>query len=88
MNTKTVSIQNEQGFHARLAQQFVQESNKFQSDIKIRTSTGNLIDAKSILGLMTLGLGKGAELTIQADGPDEEEAVNTLVQFVESKSGE
>lgn len=88
MYSKTAVIQNEQGFHLRPAQLFTELANKFESDLTVTTTDGVNIDPKSILGLMTLGLGKGAELTVSANGTDEEQAVNELVALIESGFGE
>ena len=88
MHTQQATIQNQEGFHVRPAQLFVQTANQFKSTIKVLTPNGGHIDAKSILGLMTLGLEKGAILTIVADGDDEKEAVQALADLVDSKFGE
>lgn len=88
MYTQRVTIGNEQGFHVRPAQLFVEKAGQFESSIKVQPENGAEIEGKSILGLMTLGLEKGASLLIMADGPDEEEAVKALVELVESKFGE
>ena len=87
MVIKQVTIANKEGFHVRPAQLFVQKANEFQSTIKIKTESGE-VDGKSILGLMTLGLTEGAAMTLTAEGPDEEAAVNALAELVESKFGE
>ncbi|WP_017184878.1 HPr family phosphocarrier protein [Alkalibacillus haloalkaliphilus] len=83
MKQVEVQIQNETGLHARPAQQFVQEASKYSSDIKIVTGDKET-EAKSILGIMTLGVEKGTTIGIKAEGDDEEEAVNALVQLVDS----
>lgn len=88
MFAKEVVIQNASGFHVRPAQLFMEKANQFQSKITVKTEEGTEADAKSILGLMTLGLVKGKEIKIEADGEDEKEAVDTLIELVESKFGE
>jgi phosphocarrier protein HPr/phosphocarrier protein len=88
MTSEKVTILNEQGFHVRPAQLFVNESNKFSSTIKLTTDQDNTVDGKSILGLMTLGLVQGSTITISAEGADEEAAVRALVELVNSKFGE
>ncbi|MFC4767972.1 HPr family phosphocarrier protein [Effusibacillus consociatus] len=88
MVSKELSIQNEQGFHVRPAQLFVQNASKFASNIQVITEKGLKVDGKSILGLMTLGLAKGSKITIEASGTDEEEALDALADLVESKFGE
>lgn len=85
--TKEVTIENSSGLHARPAQQFVQAAQQFSSEIKIGNGEQK-VDGKSILGLMTLALGKGTTVTIEANGEDEQRAVDSLVKLVESKFGE
>lgn len=88
MISQEVRIQNAEGFHVRPAQLFVQKSIQFQSDIKVINEEGVEAESKSILGLMTLGLSKGSTLKIVANGPDEEIALQALVDLVQSKFGE
>ncbi len=89
MLQKQVTIRNEAGFHIRPAQLFSEKAGSFQSAITVKPEGQDAaIDAKSILGLMTLGLSKGAAMTITAEGPDEEAAVETLGQLVEEGFGE
>lgn len=88
MVSKELLIQNEQGFHVRPAQLFVQNASKFASNIQVTTEKGVKADGKSILGLMSLGLAKGAIIRIEASGTDEEEALKELADLVESKFGE
>lgn len=80
---KQVVIQNETGLHARPASIFVAEAGKFQSEILIEYN-GKRVNAKSILGLLTLGVTKGQTITIVTQGPDEESALTTLTKLVES----
>lgn len=84
MYSKQATIKNASGFHIRPAQLFTEKATSFESTIKINESA----DGKSILGLMTLGLGQGSVITISAEGPDEEAAVEALVELVESGFGE
>ena len=72
---------------ARPASMFVQAAAKFKSKITV-TAKGKTVDAKSILMIMGMGLTKGTELTIKAEGADAEDAVKALVELVESKFGE
>lgn len=74
---------NDTGFHARPASIFVQVANRFRSDIHVKAN-GRVADAKSILMLMGLGISKGTEIMIVAQGDDEDNAVNILVRLVES----
>lgn len=89
MLQRQLTISNEAGFHIRPAQLFSEKAGMFQSAITVKPEGQEAaIDAKSILGLMTLGLSKGAMLTVTAEGPDEEEAVETLARLVEEGFGE
>ncbi|MFC0214563.1 HPr family phosphocarrier protein [Paenibacillus chartarius] len=89
MVTKTTTIQNEQGFHLRPAQLFTELANKFESELNFSVAgQDDEIDPKSILGLMALGLEKGTAVTVTAEGPDEEQAVNELIALIESGFGE
>ena len=87
MTQQTVTIENKTGIHARPASIFVQTATKFKSKVQIQAK-GKTVDAKSILMIMSMGLVKGTEMTIVADGPDEAEAVKALVDLVNSKFGE
>lgn len=89
MQTRTVTITNESGFHIRPAQLFTEKAGSFQSDIRLKPQSMDMeVDGKSILGLMTLGLSKNDVITLTADGPDEEEAIRVLAELVESGFGE
>jgi len=81
MITEKVIILNETGLHARPASVFVNTAAKFKSDLTIQKD-GKKVNAKSILSVLGLGVSKGTELTISAEGPDEEEAVSKLVQLI------
>ena len=87
MTQKTSTIENKTGIHARPASIFVQTATKFKSKIQLQAK-GKTIDAKSILMIMSMGLVKGTEVTIIADGPDEAEAVKALKDLIDSKFGE
>lgn len=87
MTDATIMIENKTGIHARPASVFVQTATKFKSKVQIKAK-GKTVDAKSILMIMSMGLVKGTEITIVADGPDEAEAVKALKELVESKFGE
>lgn len=82
-----VVITNETGIHARPASMFVQTAAKFKSKIKV-SAKGKTVDAKSILMIMGMGLVKGTEITISAEGEDAQQAVKTLVDLVKSNFGE
>ena len=87
MPAATVTLENTPGIHARPASVFVQTATKFKSKVQIKAK-GKTVDAKSILMIMSMGLVKGTEITIVADGPDEADAVKALKELVESKFGE
>lgn len=88
MVARQLTIQNEQGFHVRPAQLFVDKANEYQATIKIKNAAGEEADAKSMLELMALGLVKGSQITLEAEGPDQQEAVDGLAELIESKFGE
>lgn len=77
------TIKNKVGLHARPASLFVKEANRFESDITIEAN-GTEVDGKSILSVMTLGAGKGTCVIIGADGKDEKEAIDTLLQTLDA----
>lgn len=81
MVEKKVIVQLETGLHARPAALFVQEANKYASDVFVVKGTKK-VNAKSIMGIMSLAVSRGTEITIIADGPDAEEAVNVLAEMV------
>ncbi len=83
MFSSTVTVQNQVGLHARPATFFIQKSNEFKSSIWIEKEERR-VNAKSLLGVLSLGIVGGTEIKITADGLDEEEAVNALVKLVES----
>jgi phosphocarrier protein len=87
MTQEVVTIENKTGIHARPASIFVQTATKFKSKVQIQAK-GKTVDAKSILMIMSMGLVKGTEITIVADGPDEADAVKALKELVDSKFGE
>ena len=87
MTEATVMIENKTGIHARPASVFVQTAAKFKSKVQIKAK-GKAVDAKSILMIMSMGLVKGTEITIAAEGEDEAAAVQALKDLVVSKFGE
>ena len=84
---KIVSIKNESVLHARPAGMIVKKAADFKSTVEV-LAKGKTVNAKSIMGIMSLGLGKGDELTVLAKGEDEEAAVNALVELIEGGFGE
>lgn len=87
MTEATTTIENKTGIHARPASLFVQTASKFKSKVQIKAK-GKTVDAKSILMIMSMGLVKGTEITISADGEDEADAVKTLKELVDAKFNE
>jgi phosphocarrier protein len=87
MIKKELTIMNKTGLHARPASMFVQKASKFKSSVIIEKE-GKTINAKSIITLLSGGIGQGSQITLVIDGADEEEAMNTLVKLIEDKFGE
>jgi phosphocarrier protein HPr len=83
MQETTIVIQNESGLHARPAALLVQEAGKYESQVQL-VKAGKQVDAKSLLGVMSLSVRKGDEITIRAEGNDAEAAVNGLRSLIES----
>ncbi|RDY27379.1 HPr family phosphocarrier protein [Romboutsia weinsteinii] len=84
---KIVSIKNASGLHARPAGMFVKKAAEFKSTVEV-LAKGKTVNAKSIMGIMSLGLAQGDELTVKATGEDQEAAVAALVELVEGGFGE
>ena len=78
-----VTINREEGLHARPATFFIQKANQFEASVWVETEQRK-VNAKSLLGVLSLGIMKGASIKIIASGSDEEEAVKALVSLVES----
>ncbi|MBR6407959.1 MAG: HPr family phosphocarrier protein [Clostridia bacterium] len=83
MFVKEITIQNQVGLHARPATFFIQKANEFKSSIWIEKEERR-VNAKSLLGVLSLGIIGGTSVKIIADGVDEEAAVNGLVELVNS----
>lgn len=81
MVKKTVTVNLKTGLHARPAALFVQEANKYSSDIFIEKEEKK-VNAKSIMGIMSLAINSGSEIVIIADGKDEEQALEKLAELV------
>lgn len=93
MKEAKIIVNNEVGLHARPAALFVQEAVKFESEINVfcqdpDTKENRNANAKSILGILTLGVFQGMEIVIKADGTDESAAVEALKALVEDNFGE
>jgi phosphocarrier protein len=87
MVEKKVVIKNETGIHARPASMIVQLANKYGAEVTLGKD-GNEVNAKSIMGIMSLGVSKSTEVTVKAEGEDAQDAVNALVELLESGFGE
>lgn len=83
MCVKDVVIQNQVGLHARPATFFIQKANEFKSSIWVEKNERR-VNAKSLLGVLSLGIVGGSAIKIIADGSDEKDAVDGLIQLVES----
>ena len=83
MYVKDVVVKNQVGLHARPATYFIQKANEFKSSTWLEKEDRR-VNAKSLLGVLSLGIMGGTEIRIIAGGPDEEEAVNELVNLLNS----
>ena len=81
MCSQTVQVTNSVGLHARPATFFIQKANEYKCSIWVEIGSRR-INAKSLLGVLSLGIIKGTDITILADGADEEAAVSSLVEMV------
>jgi phosphocarrier protein len=89
MIRKTLRIKSELGLHARAAAKLVKLTSQFESDIKLsRLNVEELVDAKSILGILLMAAAKGTEIEVMIDGKDEEVAMEAVVQLVNNRFGE
>ncbi len=87
MFSRETEVNNKVGLHARPATFFIQKANEFKCSIWIEKEERS-VNAKSLLGVLSLGVVKGSTITIVADGPEEETAVNTLVELISSDFAE
>jgi len=87
MIQQDLEIINKLGLHARASAKFTQLAAKYKSDVWL-SRNGRRINAKSIMGVMMLAAGKGAKVTLEADGADEKECVEALIALINDKFGE
>jgi len=87
MTTRPVTVANPLGMHARAAARFVHVATGFHAHIRVGRD-GREVDGKSIMGILLLAAARGTELVVSADGPDEADAVATLVRLIETDLGE
>jgi phosphocarrier protein len=83
MKSRTYTIQNSIGLHARPAALFVKQATEFDAKIKVLKDNKEA-DAKSIISIMALGAKKGTDIMITAEGPDAEKAIEALVKLLDS----
>ena len=83
MVSKEITVQNQVGLHARPATFFIQKANEFKSLITIAKDERK-VNAKSLLGVLSLGITKGTTILVSADGSDEQEALDALEALVMS----
>ena len=85
--SRTVTVVNELGMHARAAAKFVHMATRFQSHVRVKREAREM-DGKSIMGILLLAAGRGSSIVISAEGPDEQAAVDALSALVDSGFGE
>ncbi|EGQ0139974.1 phosphocarrier protein HPr [Listeria monocytogenes] len=84
MEQASFVVIDETGIHARPATLLVQAASKYSSDVQIEY-TGKKVNHKSIMGVMSLGIGKGADITIYTEGSDEKEAIEGLTEVLKKE---
>jgi phosphocarrier protein len=82
-----VRIANKKGLHARASAKIVEAAARFQSQILI-SKDGQTVDARSIMGLMMLAASEGSEISVEAEGPNAEQALAAIVALAKAKFGE
>ena len=87
MTSRSVTVVNQLGMHARAAAKFVHLAARFRAQVRV-SRDGREMDGKSIMGLLLLAAARGTTIRITADGADEHEAVAALIGLVESGFGE
>ncbi len=87
MITKDIEIINKLGLHARASAKLTQLAAKYQSEVWM-TRNQRRVNAKSIMGVMMLAAGKGSLVTIETDGPDEQDCFNAIAQLIDARFGE
>ena len=87
MISRGVTIRNSVGLHARPATFFVQKAKSFKSSIWVEKEDCR-VNAKSLLGVLSLGISKGTAITLIADGVDENTAIDGLAELIDSEFGE
>ena len=83
MLTRSIQVKNSVGLHARPATYFIQEANKYRSSISVKKDSRK-VNAKRLLGVLSLGVVQGMNIEIEADGSDEADAIEALTKLIES----
>ncbi|MBU0905517.1 MAG: HPr family phosphocarrier protein [Planococcaceae bacterium] len=84
MLDRQVEVTLKSGLQARQAALFVQEANRYQADVFLQKDDKK-VNAKSIMGIMSLAISKGSQVVISADGSDEEQAVSGLIAMIQKE---
>lgn len=84
---RVLPIVNRKGLHARASAKFVQTVDKFESTVTV-TRCGETVGGRSIMGLLTLGAAKGTSITVTAEGPDAEAALDAIAALLAGRFGE
>ena len=84
MFMKETTVNNQVGLHARPATFFIQKANEFKSSIWVEKDDRR-VNAKSLLGVLSVGIVKSTTINLIADGPDEEAAIKALVALIDSE---
>ncbi len=87
MKSRQIQLCNRLGLHARAASKLVQTAAEFESDIRIRNGHRQ-VNAKSIMGILMLAATCGTELELEAEGPDEDAAIQALTDLIDNRFGE
>ena len=87
MPARTVEICNERGLHARASAKFVKLAATFDAEVRVGRD-GQMVDARSIMGLMMLAAGMGCAIDIEAEGPDADKALAALADLVAGRFDE
>lgn len=87
MVSRSVTVRNQLGMHARAAARFVHTASAFAALVRVGRGA-RVVDGKSIMGVLLLAASRGSVITISAEGGDEVEALDALCQLVESGFGE
>lgn len=87
MFMKETTVSNQVGLHARPATFFIQKANEFKCSIYVEKDDRR-VNAKSLLGVLSLGIVKGTQIKLIGEGPDEEAAINALVELINSDFSE